>query len=79
MPTRELGRGWKGAVMMKVRVLEAYGRRIRSYNAQRLSSVATSCKLALTNTFFSARRDGIFSTAVIDFHGNVTVDLPWGG
>jgi len=44
------------------RVLGAYGRDVRSDNGKRLLSFATSCKLALTNTFFSTRKGGISHT-----------------
>lgn len=40
------------------RVLGAYGRGVRNGNAKRLPSFATNYKLALTNTFFSTRKEG---------------------
>lgn len=44
------------------RVLEAYGRDLKSNTGEQLLSFATNFKLALTNTFFSRRKGGMSHT-----------------
>ena len=56
------GQRMEGCSDDESRVLGEYGRDARNDNGDRLRSFATSCKLALTNTFFSTRKGGILHT-----------------
>ena len=60
MPTRELDRGWEGAVTMKVECLEHMDVMFVTIMANdSFLWFDTDFKSALTNTFFSSRKGGI--------------------
>ena len=62
IPTPELGRGWKGAVMMEVECLDHTDVNVRYDTGRRRMSFAAKCKLSLTNTVFSKRTCGLLHT-----------------